>query len=161
MEPRLLLSAALLEIEPVHPLMAFDNTGTVAYAEAGDQLSVRATPLSFQQGPGEDVSDSDPANYFVPEPYPVDNCKNDDDDDDDKKTCHTAPLPAGSSASYLAASGANTNKAPGTDGAIGLESIPGSTITLDTKLRYPIQEPIWNAHVHRIFAPDDAPRIRS
>ncbi|MDP6047547.1 MAG: SdrD B-like domain-containing protein [Phycisphaerae bacterium] len=53
MEPRLLLSAALLEIEPIHPIMAYDNTGTVVYAEASDQLTVRATPLSFQQNAGD------------------------------------------------------------------------------------------------------------
>ncbi len=53
MEPRLLLSAALLEIEPLNPILAFNNTGTIMYAEASDQLSVRATPLSFQQNAGD------------------------------------------------------------------------------------------------------------
>jgi len=67
MEPRLLLSATLMELAPELPLLAYNNTGTIEYAAASEELTVRATPLSFQQSPA-----TAPGLIFGPSSFEID-----------------------------------------------------------------------------------------
>jgi len=48
MEPRLLLSAGLLDVDPTEPIINYNNTGTIVYDAASEALSVDATPLAIQ-----------------------------------------------------------------------------------------------------------------
>jgi len=64
MEPRLLLSAGLLDIAITQPLLTFNSGGEIAYDAASDALTVDATPLSLVGGGPSEIITGD-ANFRI------------------------------------------------------------------------------------------------